>query len=363
MTPAPHKANLLGKTAEELTQLLSEMGMASFRGRQVFQWLYKYRCGSFPEMTNLAKKDRETLERTARIFKPKILERLQTPDGTEKFLYGMEDGHSVEGVLIPEEKRRTLCISTQVGCAMQCEFCLTGKSGLIRNLTSPEIVGEVLTVQDLLPPDNRITHLVIMGMGEPLANYEAVVRALRIFLDPAGFDFSNRKITLSTCGLVPAIEKLAHERLGINLAVSLNAADDETRNRIMPINRTYPLDLLLRTLHNFPLQRRRRITFEYVLLRGINDSREDALKLTRILRGILCKVNLIPFNPIAGSKFEPPARNEVEAFRDFLLAANYTAMIRESRGGEISAACGQLKEQPCRASLLVNNGQSEWKKA
>jgi len=359
MTATTQKTNLLGRTSAELTQILSDMGMSAFRGKQVFQWLYKYRSRSFNEMTNLSKADRVTLKDHARIQRPVILQQLRAKDGTEKFLYRLEDGHTIEGVLIPETKRQTLCLSTQVGCAMGCRFCITGRSGLVRNLSAAEIVGEVLAAQDHMSPHRALTHLVIMGMGEPLANYDAVVTALKILLDPGGCDFSNRRITLSTSGLVPGLQRLARENIGINLAVSLNAANDATRDRLMPINRRYPLADLLATLRDFPLPGRKRITFEYVLLRGINDSPEDARRMARLLEGIPAKINLIPYNASPGSDFTPPERTEVEAFQEILLRANYTAVIRESRGGDIDAACGQLRERQCSGQSSVIPGESK----
>ncbi|NOY52219.1 MAG: 23S rRNA (adenine(2503)-C(2))-methyltransferase RlmN [Deltaproteobacteria bacterium] len=338
------KPNLIGKPLKELTRNLTGMGMSSFRGRQVFQWIYKYRSTSFDEMTNLSRTDRSLLEKNARITRPTITECLRSADGTEKFLYRLEDGHTVEGVLIPETKRQTLCVSAQVGCAMNCRFCATGRNGLVRNLTAAEIIGEVLSAQDRVQP-RTLTHLVFMGMGEPLANYDAVVTALKILLDPAGCNFSNRKITLSTSGLVPGIRRLGREGLGINLAISLNATTDTTRDHLMPVNRQYPLEPLFESLRDFPLPKRRRITFEYVLLRGINDSSEDARRMIQLLEGIPAKINLIPYNAGTESNFAPPDRESMEDFRGILLRANYTVFIRESRGGEIAAACGQLRER------------------
>lgn len=352
------KPNLIGRTSAELTQFLSELGMSAFRGKQVFQWLYKYRSHSFDEMTNLSRTDRATLKGHACIQRPAVLKRLHSKDGTEKFLYRLEDGHTVEGVLIPETKRQTLCVSTQVGCAMGCCFCVTGQSGLVRNLTAAEIVGEVLAAQDHMAPRN-LTHLVVMGMGEPLDNYDAVVTALRILLAPGGCNFSNRKITLSTSGPVPGIQHLAREDLGINLAVSLNAADNATRDRLMPINRQYPLESLLQSLRDFPLPPRRRITFEYVLLKGINDGPEDARSMIRLLEGIPAKINLIPYNTSPGVEFSAPDAVQVEAFQKILLHANYTVMIRESRGGDIAAACGQLRERQCSGQPSVIRGESK----
>lgn len=228
---------------------------------------------------------------------------------------------------------------------MGCEFCLTAQGGLYRNLTTREIVGQVFLARQLLNGSPPLTHLVLMGMGEPLANYDNTLRAVKILLDPRGFDFSSRKITLSTAGVIPAIRRLFEEDIGIGLAVSLNASDSKTRDRLMPINRTYPMEDLLQTLRNLPIPKRRRITFEYVLIAGMNDTRDDAKRLARILRGIPCKINLIPYNPVPGIPFAAPPENCVARFQQALFGAGYTVFIRESRGSEILAACGQLRER------------------
>ncbi len=324
---------------------VSKLGMKPFRGRQICQWIYRHGADTFAQMTNLSKNDRAMLQRAAAFAKPEIVERRIASDGTEKYLFQMDDGHCVEGVMIPDGNRRTLCISTQVGCGMHCRFCSTGRNGLARNLRVSEIVGQVLAVQTTHPEGGSLSHIVLMGMGEPLANYDATVQAIRILLDPWGFDFSARKITLSTCGLVPAIQRLAGEGLGINLAVSLNAADDATRSLLMPVNEKYPLAELMKTLRRFPLPDRRRLTCEYVLIAKVNDSREDAVRLAQLLRGIACKINLIPLNPVPGSRYEAPSRDRIEAFQNRLLEEKYTALLRESRGAEIAAACGQLRER------------------
>jgi 23S rRNA (adenine2503-C2)-methyltransferase len=343
------KADLLGWTSEELVAYVSGLGMKPFRGRQIYQWIYRHGVDTFTQMTDLSKSDRSMLQRMAGFEKPEMVERVTSSDGTEKFLFRLADGHRVEGVMIPDQNRRTLCVSTQVGCGMNCRFCCTGRSGLVRNLRVSEIVGQVLVVQATRLDERPLSHIVLMGMGEPLANYEATVQAVRVLLDPWGFDFSGRKITLSTCGLVPGIERLAKEGLGINLAVSLNAADDATRSRLMPINEKYPLGELMQTLRRFPLPVRRRLTVEYVLIRGVNDSQKDAAALARLLRGIRCKINLIPFNPVPGSRpgspYEAPSRDRIEAFQNLLLGEKYTALLRESRGADIAAACGQLRER------------------
>ncbi|PIS38060.1 MAG: 23S rRNA (adenine(2503)-C(2))-methyltransferase RlmN [Nitrospirae bacterium CG_4_9_14_3_um_filter_53_35] len=345
MMTGNEKIDLIGIGREELCRMLSDFGMKPFRGKQLFQWIHKNGETSFDRMTDFSKRDREILNQRTRILLPALTEQMHASDGTEKFLYRLADGHTIEGVLIPDRKRLTLCVSTQAGCAMGCAFCLTGQGGLVRHLTASEIVGQVLLVRKILQEKQRLTHIVLMGMGEPLANYENTIQAVRILLDPMGADFSKRKITLSTCGLIPGIKRLAAEKLGIHLAVSLNASDSLSRGRIMPVNRTYPMEELLDVLRNYPLPVRNRITFEYVLIHGINDSLDDATRLTRILRGIRCKINLIPYNPVQGLDFASPPKRRIEAFQDILQQNRYTAVIRESRGREISAACGQLRER------------------
>lgn len=345
MTEVSHKTDLLCMTLEQLTAFVSTLGLKAFRGGQIFQWIYRHGKTSFQEMTNIAGTDQQVLEESSAMEIPELAERLTAADGTEKYLYRMGDGLCVEGVLIPESKRVTLCISTQAGCAMGCEFCLTTQGGLYRNLTTGEIVGQVLLVRQLLGESQPLTHLVLMGMGEPLANYDNTLRALKILLDPHGFDFSSRKVTLSTAGLIPGIRRLLEENVGIGLAVSLNASDSKTRDRLMPINRTYPMEDLLETLRTVPIPKRRRITFEYVLISGMNDGVEDAKRLACILRGIPCKINLIPYNPIPGISLTAPSEDRIAHFQQTLYGAGYTVFIRESRGQEILAACGQLGER------------------
>jgi 23S rRNA (adenine2503-C2)-methyltransferase len=249
--------------------------------------------------------------------------------------------------LIPDEDRQTLCISSQVGCQQACRFCLTGSGGFTRNLKAFEIADQVLEVERILRQERkrRITNIVLMGMGEPLANFDEVMAALKVITSEKGLGFSPRRVTISTDGLVPEIDRLGNCGVKVNLAVSLNATTDEVRDRIMPVNRRYPIKELLAACRRFPLEPRRRITFEYVLLKGVNDSVEDAHQLARLLRGIKCKVNLIPFNPFPGSEFKRPDDVAVRQFQKVLLDNHYTAPVRESRGSDISAACGQLRER------------------
>lgn len=332
------KIDLKNFTLPELEVFLSGKGKEKFRATQIFKWLYQKDARSFAEMTNLSKELRAELEETACIssLEPAAVE--VGSDGTRKYLFLLEDGSGVESVIIPDEGRNTLCISSQAGCAMGCEFCLTGTYKLTRNLTTAEIVGQVCAVRR----EVDIRNIVFMGMGEPLHNLDNVIRALQIMLDGNGLQFSNRRVTVSTCGLVPEMERLGREVIA-NLAISLNATTDELRDRIMPVNRRYPLKVLLQACREFPLPSRRKLTFEYVLLGGMNDTLADAKRLLRLIHGIPGKVNLIPFNEHEGCEFKAPSREAIDTFHAYLLAHNVTVITRDSRGGDISAACGQLK--------------------
>ena len=336
---------------DELKEKLVAMGLKTYRAGQIFAWVYQQYARSFDEMTNIAKAERERLSAVFTLSAPAVLHVERSSDGTRKFLFGLADGHTVESVLIPDEDRQTLCISSQVGCRQACRFCLTAQSGFIRDLKAHEISDQVLEVSRLLRKEGSqgITNIVLMGMGEPLANFEEVARAITTITSEKGLGISTRRVTVSTSGLVPEIEKLGAAGLKVNLAVSLNAASDEVRDRIMPVNRRYPIRELLKACRRFPLEPRRRITFEYVLLKTVNDSPEDALRLAKILRGIKCKVNLIPFNPFPGSAFQRPDDAAVRRFQKVLLDHKYTAPVRESRGSDISAACGQLRERSATA--------------
>jgi 23S rRNA (adenine2503-C2)-methyltransferase len=327
-------------TLPELEQLLTAWGQPAFRARQLVKWLYKG-VGDFQDMTDIARPFRAELSRRARISDLKVKQVQASPDGCRKFLFALEDGNLIESVLIPEEGHYTLCLSTQVGCAQGCRFCLTARRGLIRNLQAGEIVNQVLAVRRELSDELPLTNLVFMGMGEPLANFSALVRALTVITAPWGLNFSHRRITVSTAGLAPFIPRLGLEARA-NLTVSLNAADDETRTRIMPINRRYPLQELMAACRAFPLPHHRRITFAYVLLQGINDAPEQARKLARLLRGFRAKINLIPFNRHPHLPYEPPPAARTLEFQEILRQANFAVFIRESRGQEINAACGQL---------------------
>jgi len=334
-------------TEDELKDRLIAMGLKGYRAGQVLAWVYQRYATAFGEMTNIAKDERALLDDRFALTAPEVLLVERSSDGTRKLLFRLSDGHTVESVLIPDEDRQTLCISSQVGCQQACRFCLTARSGFVRDLQAHEISDQVLEAARLLQREGArgITNIVLMGMGEPLANLDEVLKALRTITSDRGLAITPRRVTVSTNGLVPAIGKLGAAGLRVNLAVSLNAATDEVRDRIMPVNTRYPIRELLSACRKFPLEPRRRITFEYVLLQGVNDSPEEALRLTKLLRGIRCKVNLIPFNPFPGSDFRRPEDAAVRRFQKVLLDHHYTAPVRESRGRDISAACGQLREQ------------------
>ena len=341
------KTPIKSLTADELKDRLAAMGLKAYRASQVLAWIYQRHATAFDEMTNIAKDERALLNDHFTITAPVVLLVERSSDGTRKFLYRLADGHTIESVLIPDDDRQTLCVSSQAGCQQACRFCLTARSGFVRNLQAHEISDQVLEASRLLRREGPrgITNIVLMGMGEPLANLDEVLKALRTITSDKGLAISPRRVTVSTNGLVPAIKRLGDAGLRVNLAVSLNATTDEVRERIMPVNTRYPIRELLSACKKFPLEPRRRITFEYVLLQGVNDSIEDALRLSKLLRGIRCKVNLIPFNPFPGSEFRRPADAVVRRFQQVLLDHRYTAPVRESRGQDISAACGQLRER------------------
>ncbi|NMB11847.1 MAG: 23S rRNA (adenine(2503)-C(2))-methyltransferase RlmN [Firmicutes bacterium] len=333
---------LVGKTLDELKELVGQWGEPTYRAEQLAEWLYKP-AATIEEMTNLPKGLRERLARES-IHHPCLVQLVRKSyDGTRKYLLALEDGELIEAVFIPETERTTVCISTQVGCKMGCTFCATGSRGLARNLTPGEIVDQVLQVA--LDVGYLPSNVVYMGMGEPLANYDALLRSIEIINAPWGLNIGIRQITVSTCGLVPGIERLGEAGLGLTLAVSLHAANDEKRNRIMPINWYYGLDELLQALHGYVRKTSRRITIEYALMSGFNDAEEDARRLVRILRGLLCHVNLIPVNPIQGAIHQRPRPGEIERFQSLLRRGGLEVSIRKERGADIEAACGQLRGQ------------------
>ena len=342
MNGLTQKTDLKNLSPSELEKFIVFFGKERYRSVQVLRWLYKEGVHSIEEMTNLSKKFREELARVSFVsnFQPVKIE--EAGDGTKKFLFQLEDGARIESVLIPDKSRLTLCISTQVGCALGCRFCLTGKTGWKRDLTTPEILNQILAVKETLRQDAPITNIVLMGMGEPLGNYENVIRAIELMAHPDAFKLSSRRITLSTAGLLPELERLSKEKVPFRLAVSLNAPDDATRSELMPINRRYPLKRVLEICRNFPLPRRNRITFEYVLIAGVNDSPQDAKRLIKILHGIPSKINLIPLNEAPGILFKRPSEETVNRFQEILMNGGLATIVRKSKGADISAACGQL---------------------
>lgn len=333
------KVDLKNFSLHELEQFLSGKGKERFRATQIFKWLYQKDARTVAEMTNLSRELRAELEETAWISTLEAETIEIGRDGTRKYLFTLADGEAVESVLIPaEEGRNTLCISSQVGCAMACAFCLTGTFHLTRNLTAAEIVNQVCAVKR----DADIRNIVFMGMGEPLHNLENVVRSIQILLEDNGLQFSSRRITVSTSGLVPEMAELGRQ-VTVNLAVSLNATTDQQRDTLMPVNRKYPLAQLMEACRAYPLPGRRKITIEYVMIRDINDTLEDARRFLRLIAHIPTKVNLIPFNEHDGCDFRSPTQAAIDAFHSYLLSRHVTVITRDSRGGDISAACGQLK--------------------
>jgi len=340
-----NKTDLTNLSLAQLTEFLVSLGLPKYRGIQVFSWLYRPHVTGFDQMTDLSKELRATLAARTTFDWPHIAAVERAEDGTVKYGFQLRDDNYIEAVLIPEEERKTLCVSTQVGCAMGCGFCLTGSIGFKRNLTPGEIVGQVVRVRDwLLDRDDTaagLNNLVFMGMGEPLANFANLLIGLDILLEQRGLDFSERRVTVSTCGLVPKIMELG-QKTKVNLAVSLHSVDDAIRSKLMPINDTYPVAELLEACRNFPMPKRKRIMFEYILIRDINDSEADARMLARKLKGIPCKINLLPYNESKDLPFRRPADETIELFQQILWDAGYTVMVRSSRGADISAACGQL---------------------
>jgi len=336
--------NLLDLSPAEMEALAESLGAPRYRGRQLAGWIFAKGVVNLDAMSDLPKEFRAALAGQARVELPEIERRTPSQDGSQKLVLRYDDNARVQSVLMPDGDRLTLCVSTQVGCGFSCAFCFTGTMGLERNLSAGEIVAQVMVARRGLGPGERITHVVYMGMGEPLANYTATVKSLRLLTDPRAFGFSPRRITVSTVGLVSGIERLAKESLKVNLAISLHATSNEIRDRIMPVNRGFAIEELLAACRRFPLPFRQRMTFEYVLLEDVNDSVEDARRLVRLLKGIRGKVNLIPFNDWEGSGFARPPLPRILAFQAVLLEHGITATIRWSKGEDIGAACGQLRE-------------------
>jgi len=326
----------------EIERALADLGVPAFHGRQVFRWIHKRGVTDVAAMTDLSQNLRDTLTGAATISTPRLVAQQTSIDGTTKFLLQLGDGRQIEAVYIPDTPAQTFCISTQVGCAMKCGFCLTGKMGLSRHLTAGEIAGQVRVLANATGLAASAFNIVLMGMGEPLHNYDQTMKALRMLGDEQGLAVHPKRITLSTVGIVPGIERLATEPMMPNLAISLHATTDEARDALVPINRKYPLDELLDACRKFPVAKRRRITFEYVLLERVNDTPEDARRLASLLRGIQAKVNLLPLNEAPGIPFKRPSDARVNAFAKILAGRDITVMVRRSRGRDIRAACGQL---------------------
>ncbi|OCL27932.1 23S rRNA (adenine(2503)-C(2))-methyltransferase [Orenia metallireducens] len=336
------RIDLMGLNLEELKEVVSSLGEASFRAKQIFNWVYDKKVTDFLEMSNLSKNLREKLIDNAYISQLKVITLQKSKDGTIKYLFELEDGQWIESVFMPyQDNRRSVCISTQVGCGMGCNFCATGLNGLTRNLSTGEIINQIITIARLR--GEEITNVVLMGMGEPLANYEEVLKAITLMNDDNGLNIGMRRITLSTCGLVPQIKRLAEEDLQLTLAISLHAPNNKMRSQMMPINDKYPLEDLLDSCRYYIDKTGRRISFEYSLVKGVNDSPKDARELARLLSGILCHVNLIPINQVEGLEYSKPDRDAINNFKAELEQKGVAVTVRLERGADIAAACGQLQ--------------------
>ncbi len=339
------RQNFFGISERHLKEIFAEWKVETYRVHQVFTWVYHYHCRDFSEMTNLSKTLRALLAENFYFSLPTIKTRTHSKDGSIKYLLEMSDGAEVESVWMPSDSRNTLCISTQVGCRLNCSFCLTASLGLKRHLTAGEIIGQHLAVNADLKEKDQISNIVFMGMGEPLDNYQPVVEALRLMISPQAMKISTRKVTVSTSGLVDKMKSFQNENLAINLAISLNASDNLTRDRLMPINKKYPIEVLIDCLKKYPLKPQRRHTIEYVLLADINDSDEDAHRLGDWLKDVPCKINLIPFNSFDSSEYRSPTKDRVLKFQNILIERNFSAFIRQNRATDILGACGQLAAQ------------------
>lgn len=352
---ADGRTGLIGLSRQQVTDLLVEMGEKPFRARQVWHWIYKRGVTDFEAMTDINRDLRARLTEKFSIGRPAIAKSEASTDGTHKWLLAMPDGQEIETVFIPESDRGTLCVSSQVGCTLTCRFCHTGTQRLVRNLTPGEIVGQLMVARDHLgdwtagPGERRVTNIVMMGMGEPLYNFANVAQALHIVMDGEGLSLSRRRITLSTSGVVPMMQRCGEE-IGVNLAVSLHAVTDTLRDELVPLNRKYPLAELIAACRSYPgASNARRITFEYVMLDGVNDSPADAKSLVRLIAGIPAKLNLIPFNPWPGAPYRCSSDKAIDRFAKIVMDAGYASPVRTPRGRDISAACGQLKSDSVRA--------------
>lgn len=349
------RVNLLGLSRAKLTGFLASIGEKPFRAKQLMQWIHQYGVTDFDQMTNVSKDLRNRLKTVCKIEAPEIIYQDISEDGTRKWVMRMPGGSSIETVLIPEAGRATLCISSQIGCALDCSFCSTGKQGFNRNLSAAEIVGQIWNaIQSFADSDQNfdrskerpVTNVVMMGMGEPLLNFDNVMDSVDIMMDDFAYSISKRRLTISTAGVVPAIDRMG-EFTDASIAISLHAPNDELRNELVPVNRKYPLDMLLTSVRGYlsGLADKRKATIEYTLLAGVNDRKEHAEQLIELLRDLPCKINLIPFNPFPGSGYKRPSSMEVRKFQEWLMTAGYITTVRTTRGDDIDAACGQLVGQ------------------
>lgn len=348
------KKSLIGLSFEEVAEIVKDLGEQAFRAKQLWNWIYVQGVSSFDEMTNMSKELRKRLDADYEIYRTDVSKDYISIDGTRKWLIKLRDGHEVEVVYIPEEDRGTLCVSSQVGCTLTCSFCHTGTQRLVRNLTAEEIVAQVMLAKDSLDdwpstkPERLVSNIVMMGMGEPLLNYDEVAKGLKIIMDGSAISISRRRVTLSTSGIVPLIKQCGDD-LGVNLAISLHAVRDELRNELVPINRKHPIKELLEACHNYPAaSNTKRITFEYTMIDGKNDSDEDARALVKLIEGIPAKVNLIPFNPWPGTDYKCSPKERIASFAKIVNDAGYASPVRKPRGQDIYAACGQLKSESVR---------------
>lgn len=342
-TPLPA---INGMTYQEMAHLCRQLGAKPVHARRLFTGILRQGLSDIGRIADLPQSLRDHLRRQTRVETLQPISQQRSSDGTAKLLFRLADGHGIESVLIPASGRLTLCLSTQAGCALGCRFCLTARSGLARNLQAAEMVAQVQTAQSLAP--GTIRNLVLMGMGEPLHNYEQVARFVRIATDPHGMAFAPRRLTLSTAGTVPGIYRMIEDELPCNLAVSLNATTDKVRSALMPIGRRYPLAALTQAMRDYTSRTGKRVLIAYVLMANVNDGKADARRLAGLLAGIPCTVNLLPFNAYPGSRYRRPDGERVSAFRSLLIEAGYVAVVRESRGPDILAACGQLQQAPSR---------------
>ena len=366
------KRNIVGMSRSELSEALLLIGTEAknikMRQNQIWSWVYQKGIKDFNLMSNISKEYRGVLNKSLTITRPTVTKQLISKDGTRKYLLRLQDGNEIEAVYIPEKKRGTLCISSQVGCTLNCSFCYTGTQKLVRNLTSADIIGQILVVRDDLnewpynsmPKDKKrqISNVVMMGMGEPLYNYNSVKEALKIVMDNEGIALSKRRITLSTSGVVPEITKTGNE-IGCLLAISFHATTDSVRDKLVPINKKWNIKKLLAALREYPtLSNSQRITFEYVMLKGVNDSDADAKRLVKLIAGIPAKINLIPFNPWPGSPYERSTKQRINSFADIVNKAGYASPVRSPRGEDIMAACGQLKSESAKIKKTSLNRNS-----